>query len=325
MKKKIDWIVMSKLNSETELEFFLNQFPPMSSANSNLNNCTICSENDIHKMRAIYPFCRCCPNCPARYLILKCLKTQSIIVKGVNVHPPSADNTNKVEIAKKGIKPKFKEIIEELIYRNISKPFKVYQEILLNHYNDRSRPNLVQIQNYLKYRRKRHGDVNSIEGLEDYVKPKLFKNIDLNSYSQDEPIYFGNHIREGDEQTHFHLGITSKKLLENAKHGCMFHLDCTYKIVKYGFPVLVFGCTDIRRRFYPISYFITSHEQESDFSFFWISLIELANLLDIDLIQLIEYICIDADRASANSVVSNLIKSKIIMCWYHLKANVIFF
>lgn len=34
----------------------------------------------------------------------------------------------------------------------------------------------------------------------------------MNSFSQDEPIYFGNHIKEDDEQTHFHLGITSKKV-----------------------------------------------------------------------------------------------------------------
>ena len=103
----------------------------------------------------------------------------------------------------------------------------------------------------------------------------------------------------------------------------MFHLDCTYNIVKYGFPVLVFGWTDLRRKFYPICYFITSHEQEIDFTFFWKSIIELMSLLKINLIQVINYICIDADRASANSIQDNLENSKLIMCWYHLVAKVI--
>ena len=127
---------MTKIKSETELDFFLNQFPSMSSANSNLNNCTICPENDLHKMRAVYPFCRCSPNCLTRYLILKCLKSPTIIVKGLNIHPPSSNNASyQPEMKKKGITAKFKEIIEDLMFRNISKPFKVYQQILLNHLN----------------------------------------------------------------------------------------------------------------------------------------------------------------------------------------------
>ncbi|CAF1061123.1 unnamed protein product [Brachionus calyciflorus] len=226
----------------------MNQFPSASSANSNLNNCSICFESDPHKMRVVYPFCRCAPGCSTRYLISKCLKSSKIIVKGINMHAPltNSPDQDKVVVKKKGISIKFKEIIDDSIYRNINKPYKIYQDIMLNHFTDKNRPNLLQIQNYLKYRRKRHGDVNSIVGLNDFVNPKLYSNIDLKSYGEDEPIYFGNEIKEGDENTHFHLGITSKKLLDNIKNGCTFHLDCTYKIVKYGFPVLIFGCTDIR-------------------------------------------------------------------------------
>ena len=145
------------------------------------------------------------------------------------------------------------------------------------------------------------------------------------TYESDEPFYFGAEVNDGGEEKHFHLGITSKSLLFNAKNGCTFHLDCTYKIVKYGFPVLVFGCSDIRRKFYPICFFVTSHEQEVDFTFFWTVLIEVANLVQINLVDMIEYICVDADRASSNSIEKILVKTKIIMCWYHLVANVSFF
>ena len=95
--------------------------------------------------------------------------------------------------------------------------------------------------------------------------------MDLNTYPLDEPIYFGSEIMEGDENNHFHLGITSKQLLKNVYNASTFHFDCTYRIVKYGFPVIVFGFTDLRRKFFPICYFVTSHEQEIDFNFFWTS------------------------------------------------------
>ena len=111
----------------------------------------------------------------------------------------------------------------------------------------------------------------------------------------------------------------------NVQNGCVFHFDCTYKIVKYGFPLIVFGCTDIRRKFYPICFFVTSHEQELDYNIFWSSLIEVMELMKIDLIKSVGYICIDAERASSNSINKMLFKSKVIMCWYHLKANVSFF
>ena len=128
---------------------------------------------------------------------------------------------------------------------------------------------------------------------------------------------------EGDENNHFHLGITSKQLLKNVYNASTFHFDCTYRIVKYGFPVIVFRFTDLRRKFFPICYFVTSHEQEIDFNFFWTSLFKIANSLDINLVEIIDYICIDSCYASANSIEKNLIKSTIIMCWYHLKAKVI--
>ncbi|RNA43268.1 hypothetical protein BpHYR1_022921 [Brachionus plicatilis] len=178
------------------------------------------------------------------------LNTIAITLKGINLHQPLENIPNEPAKKQNGISPKFKEIIDELLYRNISRPYKIYQDILLNNYNDHARPSLFQIQNYLKYYRKKNGDVNSIVGLEELVKPKLFTNLELKTYALDKPIYFGSEIMDGDENNHFHLGITSKQLLKNVYDGCTFNTDCTYKIVKYGFPVLVFVCTEIRRKFF---------------------------------------------------------------------------
>ncbi len=44
----------------------------------------------------------------------------------------------------------------------------------------------------------------------------------------------------------------------------LFHIDATYKIVQYNFPLIVLGVTDINRTFHPICFMFTSHETEDD-------------------------------------------------------------
>jgi hypothetical protein len=42
-----------------------------------------------------------------------------------------------------------------------------------------------------------------------------------------------------------------KSLLERASMQGMKHVDCTYKIIKNGFSLLVFGVTDMEHNFSP--------------------------------------------------------------------------
>ncbi|RNA13313.1 hypothetical protein BpHYR1_020972 [Brachionus plicatilis] len=87
-RRKIDWIFLTKLNSEVDLEHFFKQYPKQSSGHANSNNCTICSDNsDCHKMVVLYPKCKCQKNCITRYLVTKCQKKGQIVIKGVNMHP----------------------------------------------------------------------------------------------------------------------------------------------------------------------------------------------------------------------------------------------
>jgi len=53
----------------------------------------------------------------------------------------------------------------------------------------------------------------------------------------------------------------------------MFHIDATYKIIKYNYPLIILGITDMERRFHPICYMFTSHEQEVDYDHFFDSLL----------------------------------------------------
>jgi hypothetical protein len=72
--------------------------------------------------------------------------------------------------------------------------------------------------------------------------------------------------------------------------------------------------------------FLTKLNSDVELEFFmkhfWSALIQVAKLIDIDLVKSIEFICIDAERASSNSISKMLNETKVIMCWYHLKANV---
>ena len=45
--------------------------------------------------------------------------------------------------------------------------------LLLDYGDDPTIPKLTQVQNYMKYRRYKKCDVNSIEGLVEFVTPKL--------------------------------------------------------------------------------------------------------------------------------------------------------
>ena len=66
---------------------------------------------------------------------------------------------------------------------------------------------------------------------------------------------------------------------------------------------------------------ITSHEQEADFTHFFTNLYSIASIFNICFNM--EYICTDADKAMANAIDKLDSKPVRIMCWYHLKANVV--
>ena len=44
----------------------------------------------------------------------------------------------------------------------------------------------------------------------------------------------------------------------------IFHIECTYQVLKYNFPLLVFGISSISREFCPMAYMVLSHEKDED-------------------------------------------------------------
>jgi hypothetical protein len=80
---------------------------------------------------------------------------------------------------------------------------------------------------------------------------------------------FGENLGSGNDGDNFQVGITSKNMLSKVELNGMFHLDATYQIVKYNFPFIILGVTDITRQFHPICYMFTSHEQQCDYEHFF--------------------------------------------------------
>ena len=117
----------------------------------------------------------------------------------------------------------------------------------------------------------------NLEGVSEYINHRLIHNLNddaIKQLAEDETIYFSyNENGDGTEEQHFILCSTSKKLVANMDQARIFHLDCTYKIVKYNYPLLIFGFTDIRRQFTPIAFAFVSHEQDIDFQNFFTGLI----------------------------------------------------
>ena len=114
---------------------------------------------------------------------------------------------------------------------------------------------------------------------------------------------FGEQIGTGEDDDHFQCGLTSLNLLnrvEDICSSCVFHVDATYKIIKHCFPLIVFGYTDIARKFYPVCFIFTSHETTIDYTRFFTTLSELCGFLNIKFMP--SYIVIDASHAIANSI-----------------------
>ena len=90
---------------------------------------------------------------------------------------------------------------------------------------------MSQIQNYVKYRRQKNGDINNLEGVLDYIKNKTIESMDdvmINSLLSDDLIYFGAEVEDGSDEHHFHLGLTSKRLLETINgEQIIFEIDFT--------------------------------------------------------------------------------------------------
>ena len=169
-------------------------------------------------------------------------------------------------------------MIEEIIQQFELKAKRIHMKLLISEVD--VMPSLKQVQRYLKYKRDLIGDNSNIDEIASYIEQ--LKYVPLQT-ADDELIVFGCEIGNGSDSNHFHLGFSSIKLvrqIETFPH-CCFHIDATYKIVKYAFPLIVYGISDIKRQFFPLAFMFTSHEQVEDFNHFFKSFDDLCEKLNV--------------------------------------------
>ena len=119
-------------------------------------------------------------------------------------------------------------------------------------------------------------------------------------------------IGDGSDDNHLHIMMSSKKLLNQLEYNGVTHLDGTYKITTNGFPLVVYGISDMHGRFHPICFMLTSHETEQDFKFFFDGLIKQTELLNIEFNP--DFTMIDANKASLNAIKQCLPYTEVLMC-----------
>jgi hypothetical protein len=159
------------------------------------------------------------------------------------------------------------------------------------------------VQNYVsKYRHENNS--SSIEQVKLFIKERLFSNkledddayfIGVNLDANGMPI-----IGNGSEKNHLHIHITSKALMNNLSKNGVHHVDATYKVTTYGFPLIVYGVSDAAGKFHPVSFMISSHETEEDFKIFFDDLFSEAESLDISYEP--EFVMQDACPASKKAI-----------------------
>ena len=166
---------------------------------------------------------------------------------------------------------------------------------------------------------------NSIKNAIDKIRNNIFSE----EIEEHKPFFFYlkfNHkdeivLNTGSNENHLYILMTTKYLFRKIDQnfdGC-FHIDATYKLIRNGFPLIVFGKTDFQHKLHPIAFCISSHEQEEDYKHFYLGIKNLA--CDLNLNFSPDYILQDAWYPSFNAAQNLFPDTKILMCYYHVAAN----
>ena len=297
-------------------------------SNTKYGICQMCHIKS-HKMKTQYGICSNKPClesgiCPVEYKATTCLKYNDKQIQKINLYSLDIDHkSDEIEKHVRGLTDTVKEIVEEIIHDYDAKPKRIFIRLTTKKkykYKIDFRPMLSQVQTYISYRRRQVSNNNSISEIKSFCDSHRYE---LGVTNDNELFVFGDEMGTGADESHFHLGFTSIKLLKSIDEfknkGC-YHIDATYKIVKYSYPLIVLGFTDLQKQFFPICFMFTSHEQEDDYNHFFESFLDICDRHNIKFKP--KFIVSDACRALVNAMKNYLPNCKYLMCWFHLKMNV---
>jgi hypothetical protein len=240
-------------------------------------------------------------HCPVEYKVEFCEECDEFRIQQANEHSIQCEDLIEDDLIHPeaeiiGIHPRVKIIINELISKNVQYLLPAQAHIYLNQESIRKSemkglpmPTKDQVAYYIRnYRTTNTTQSNKISDVKELIKE--FKI----STDENRGFFFGYDNDESNEpiilngespNNPFRLAMTSRKMLSIIPSllvsTCVYHLDCTYKLTKNRFPLLVFGVSDYSGQFHPIAYALLSHECGLDFEWFFNSLKTLTESLGI--------------------------------------------
>jgi hypothetical protein len=115
----------------------------------------------------------------------------------------------------------------------------------------------------------------TIKCVSDIVEHNQFGQANVDDPNKPFVFRTEKNIGSGSNEDHLRICMTSLNLLKtldtsNQGHCGIFHIDGTHKIIRNKFPLVVFDRDDITRQLFPIVFMLTSHEDETDFTYFYI-------------------------------------------------------
>ena len=267
-------------------------------------------------------WCLATGQCSYRMKIHTCLQLDDLRYQKRKIFVIGSHNSNESTKKIRGISSKTKEVFENMNNEFDCKPKRIHIRLQRIDYESLVDviPTLLQLQNYISNRRKDLGNENDVSEFSKYAKSLTYR-PDITS--ENSLFVFGPNFGNGSDENHFRCGFTSQKLLmqlNEFKNQGVFHIDSTYKIVKYAYPLIVFGFTDIQHIFHPLCYMFTSHEEEADFSQFFEKFMESVVIFQLNFKPL--FIISDACHAMANAIKTHLPHCTYLMCYFHLKYNI---
>ncbi|TMW63323.1 hypothetical protein Poli38472_002264 [Pythium oligandrum] len=195
-------------------------------------------------------------------------------------------------------------------------------------------PSLSQVQNCVKYLKRRYGTKNSIRAVRKMVREHHY-HADV---EENTPLIFGAEddeegcarVGEGDGKDPFLLGVTTPALVNasikfaNKGPDAVFHMDATYKLSDLGYRTVTCGFTDAARSYQLAAIIVISTQTADDYESCLKALVKIFKRVQPGVSLKILRFMGDGDHAHFNAMkkVPEFSSASYLMCFFHVLYNV---
>lgn len=156
---------------------------------------------------------------------------------------------------------------------------------------------------------------NSVVPAEDFDKPFVLRHSIKITKGKPNPNKFE------EDQVWFAVLFTTQRLLRNGVNSKVIQADSTYKILYEGYPIQLFGTSDINNAFHLIAFGFSSNENQDTYELGFSAIRDgMFELLHEE--AKFAVLVSDAAMAIKNAFNSVFPDRKTITCWFHVKKNI---